>query len=851
MINSFFGLELGKRALDYFRRGMETAGHNISNADVEGYSRQRVEASTTDPYTDPGLARPAIPGQIGTGVKIDAIVRLRDEFLDVQYREESTVQGYWDAISSALDTVELYVNEPGGKGLKACLDSFWTSLEDFHTQADSSSAREAVVSQVKSLTAELDQIVQNYDEYRKALDKDLVLQVDQANDYIDQIAALNVTIKETEGVGGNPNDLYDRRDLLAEKLSKLIDIDVNPACSISNEYIIDLHGKILVQGDQTRHLVAVEVAGNNGMHDVQVEENEFDLVGKPEVLEIIAEQGAQEAVHNVKIDRLASETTWKVGQGDATPPACPARVRPTSVSEALSLKGSVTLQVGSQGVQSKSKVLSAPLLTAGATGDTYSFRVSAGTNERDVTLSWNTGTSSWDVSDDSVPPVTANFGADVTVSDIQGFLSTSLDSMNVSATLTTTAGGDQMTLASDDFHLISIVDVKGSIVSKLGMTDDSPKMTIDVTEEDTLETIRNKINGVYGITDSDGNAILDKPEQWLHASIEKGTDDTFYLVLESNVVGESQRINVMGDENGSLHVAQRLGLISTAVSGETATSFMQQSEDASFTFDDRRYLSSGNMFREARLVPAKNEITQAYDDYTATRSSAVSEGITLKLKKASDETSITIRHHVQGGSIAGTMEARDDYILSYLDSFDQLAYGLATEMNAIHYGGHGIGDNETTTGVSFFDTIASQYGASRSLGINTAVVNDPSLIGAARDDGKGKSLGCGDGSNALLLAQLKQARVMTGDSASFNQFYEAFTARLGSDAARAEQMSGNQTELTGQIDTQRQATMGVNIDEEMLDIVKFQQSFNAMSRYITTIDEMLDKIINGMGLVGR
>ena len=64
-------------------------------------------------------------------------------------------------------------------------------------------------------------------------------------------------------------------------------------------------------------------------------------------------------------------------------------------------------------------------------------------------------------------------------------------------------------------------------------------------------------------------------------------------------------------------------------------------------------------------------------------------------------------------------------------------------------------------------------------------------------------------------------------------------------------MTENQTELTGQIETQRQSTMGVNIDEEMLDIVKFQQSFNAMSRYITTIDEMLDKIINGMGLVGR
>ena len=83
MINSFFGLELGKRALDYFRRGMETAGHNISNADVEGYSRQRVEPSTTSPFTNPAFNRPDIPGQVGTGVQIDSIVRLRDAFASI------------------------------------------------------------------------------------------------------------------------------------------------------------------------------------------------------------------------------------------------------------------------------------------------------------------------------------------------------------------------------------------------------------------------------------------------------------------------------------------------------------------------------------------------------------------------------------------------------------------------------------------------------------------------------------------------------------------------------------------------------------------------------------------------
>ena len=64
-------------------------------------------------------------------------------------------------------------------------------------------------------------------------------------------------------------------------------------------------------------------------------------------------------------------------------------------------------------------------------------------------------------------------------------------------------------------------------------------------------------------------------------------------------------------------------------------------------------------------------------------------------------------------------------------------------------------------------------------------------------------------------------------------------------------MSRNQKHLVEQIDVQRQSVMGVNIDEEMMDIVRFQQAFNAMARFITTTDEMLDRIINGLGTVGR
>jgi hypothetical protein len=80
MLNSFSGLEMGKRALNAFRQGIETAGHNITNVYTEGYSRQRVNLSTTDPFTAPGLSSPAVAGQIGTGVKIDEIVRILDHF---------------------------------------------------------------------------------------------------------------------------------------------------------------------------------------------------------------------------------------------------------------------------------------------------------------------------------------------------------------------------------------------------------------------------------------------------------------------------------------------------------------------------------------------------------------------------------------------------------------------------------------------------------------------------------------------------------------------------------------------------------------------------------------------------
>ena len=133
-----------------------------------------------------------------------------------------------------------------------------------------------------------------------------------------------------------------------------------------------------------------------------------------------------------------------------------------------------------------------------------------------------------------------------------------------------------------------------------------------------------------------------------------------------------------------------------------------------------------------------------------------------------------------------------------------------------------------------------------------------SLIGAAMGkldaDGKavfGTSAGTGSGTNAARMAAMKSAKLLDNASASLGDFYAAYLSEIGSDAARAELMYKAQKNLTDQIDVQRQSIMGVNIDEEMLDILMYNQAFNAMARYVTTIDEMLNTLINGFGLVGR
>src|SRR5699024_4470260 len=110
--------------------------HNIANVNTAGYSRQRVNFETTSPFPMPSRVMPTIAGQIGTGVEIGTVERVRDQFLDMQFRAENSRANYWSAKSEALSRMEDLLNEPSEDGLSAQMDLLWQALQDLADHPD-------------------------------------------------------------------------------------------------------------------------------------------------------------------------------------------------------------------------------------------------------------------------------------------------------------------------------------------------------------------------------------------------------------------------------------------------------------------------------------------------------------------------------------------------------------------------------------------------------------------------------------------------------------------------------------------------------------------------------------------
>ncbi|MDK2807231.1 MAG: flagellar hook-associated protein 1, partial [Thermoanaerobacterium sp.] len=207
-----------------------------------------------------------------------------------------------------------------------------------------------------------------------------------------------------------------------------------------------------------------------------------------------------------------------------------------------------------------------------------------------------------------------------------------------------------------------------------------------------------------------------------------------------------------------------------------------------------------------------------------------------------------------GGILKGLLDMRDGDgtngikgIPYYKEQLNQFAYNIATVFNTKHSKGYGL---DGSTGINFFNITDTMYNPTAEYAKNIQVSSD-----ILADDGLQKiaaassaSLLPGDNTNVLNLIALRDTKISGLNNGTFDDFVSSLISNLGVDAQQANMMQTNQSAMVKQVDYNRQSVSGVSLDEEMTNMLKYQKSYEASARMITVMDELLDTLINKMGV---
>ncbi|MDN4492195.1 flagellar hook-associated protein FlgK [Ureibacillus aquaedulcis] len=269
MRSTFMGLETSKRGLYTQQSALYTTGHNISNANTEGYSRQRVNMSPTLGYPGIGLNAPMTAGFIGTGVEAESVQRIRDQFIDRQYRQETNKLGYYESRSNAISQMEDVMSEPSEYGLNEAFNLFWSSLQDVSTNPEDAASRKVAIQRAEHLADTFNYLDTQLKQIQGNLGNEVDVSTTQINSILKQIAELNKQIQSVEPNGYMPNDLYDARDNLVDQLNEYIPVSVTSVKSGGNalsiaegSYTITFNGVELVKGKDYAEIKALDTDGS-------------------------------------------------------------------------------------------------------------------------------------------------------------------------------------------------------------------------------------------------------------------------------------------------------------------------------------------------------------------------------------------------------------------------------------------------------------------------------------------------------------------------------------------------------------------------------------------------------------
>lgn len=250
-------LNVARRGLMAAQIGLDVVNHNISNANTAGFSRQRVTFNASPAYTSPNLTNTLQGGQIGMGVEINGVLRVKNDYLETQIQKQNGFNAFYNEYADNLSQLEDILSATSGNSINDDIQSFFDSLQELSLNPESIPARNAMLQQAEQMVTQFQSKGQLIADLHESLVGDaanaasiasskLATMVSELNSKLEELAAVNgeiITITASDGI---PNDLYDKRDLLLEEISQYMDFDT----TFDTNGVVDITagGQALVTG---------------------------------------------------------------------------------------------------------------------------------------------------------------------------------------------------------------------------------------------------------------------------------------------------------------------------------------------------------------------------------------------------------------------------------------------------------------------------------------------------------------------------------------------------------------------------------------------------------------------------
>lgn len=275
MSSTFFGLTIASSGLRAANAALNTTGNNVSNVNTEGYSRQEVQTSAAN-----ALRVFATYGCAGAGVETLAIERVRDQFYDNKYWANETKLGEYDAKVYYCKMIEEYFKDDKKTGFKSLFDQIGVTLQEITKNASSTDTKAQFLGAAKALTDYFNNMYGDLQDLQSDVNDEIKIRADQINSIAQDLATVNKQINTIELTGSRANELRDKRDLLLDELSAVVDVqtqelpilDEQGNETAAHRYMVKIAGgQTLVDMDDYRTLICVARSDEEKVNQTDVD----------------------------------------------------------------------------------------------------------------------------------------------------------------------------------------------------------------------------------------------------------------------------------------------------------------------------------------------------------------------------------------------------------------------------------------------------------------------------------------------------------------------------------------------------------------------------------------------------